>query len=140
LTVIVIPASVSIVSGFNECGSLAQLLFEAPSAVREIRGFHNCFVLRELEIPAMVDIVCGFHNCIKLGRLTFAVNGRVRVVQGFNSCTSLLRVDIPESMEELSAFRGSAIRGLTLARGTRMQVWKLGWTSLTFFSHMANLI
>jgi hypothetical protein len=135
---------------FGECEALKEVIFEAPSCLKIIRGFPICPSLRRVEVPASVEKIglaafqdaaslrrleipasvqsigfWAFARCTLLAEVTFATDSRLRVIRGFQGCVSLRRVEVPASVEEIAqaAFSGAtSLRQVIFATGSRLTV------------------
>jgi hypothetical protein len=104
IPMLVIPSSIETIDGFYGFFSVEVVKFALGSCVREIRGFHCCKSLRQIEIAASAEIIAGFHSCHALTEIIFENDSRIREICGFRRCELLPRIEIPASAEFINAF------------------------------------
>lgn len=132
LTNICIPASVEYIgeAAFRNCTSLATVIFEKPSQLKEICGgygsnrnadnalgaFSNCKSLTSITIPAGVKRIrpATFKNCSSLKEVCFESNSQLTEIEGgyaigitdygaFVNCSALTSICIPRLVKTIGA-------------------------------------
>ncbi len=113
LTEIIIPNSVTYLSGFSGCTGLTEVTI--PESVTEIghSAFSGCKGLTEITIPNSVTLIgdFAFEDCTGLTEIT--IPNSVTYLSGFSGCTGLTSVTIPESVTEIGYSAFSRCTGLT---------------------------
>jgi hypothetical protein len=103
LTSITIPNSVTSIGerAFSGCTSLASVTI--PNSVTSIgeRAFDSCSKLTNVTIPNSVNDLSGFSHCTGLKSVTITNGVRYIHRAAFFDCTSLTSVTIPNSVEEI---------------------------------------
>ena len=104
---IVIPASVTVLGGFNSCEKLKSVTFDKNTQLQKITNscFESCTSLQSITIPASVN---------QLGRNAFSSSGITSIVfeQGsqltslhgevFSNCSNLNSIVFPQALERIS--------------------------------------
>ncbi|MBR6741030.1 MAG: leucine-rich repeat domain-containing protein [Clostridia bacterium] len=97
-----IPSSVTEISSFAGCTSLAEITFAEGSILEKIGGFTDCISLKRIVIPAGVRQISSsaFWGCTALAEVVFEENSKLESIEeyGFVSCTSLKSIDIPDAV------------------------------------------
>jgi hypothetical protein len=75
-------------SDFFTCSGLKEVLFEAGSHLRDIKGFQFCGSLIRIDIPASVELIwsSAFSGCSGLKEVIFEVGSHLRDIKGFQFC------------------------------------------------------
>ncbi|MDR0633139.1 MAG: leucine-rich repeat domain-containing protein [Holosporales bacterium] len=122
LRAIVIPSSVTSLSGFNQCKELAKVTFEAGNNLTEIgeQAFNGCYTLDTITIPKSVVMLgaAAFNSCHGLANVTFEAGSRLDRIKScaFGWCSSLSSITIPDSVTciEASAFCECPLREIVI--------------------------
>jgi hypothetical protein len=117
---------VELITGFNQCTNLLDLIFAMDGNLRHIDGFSDCVSLARVEFPPSVEVITGFNGCKLLSEVEFAPLGRLKEIKGFEGCDSLREVDIPQSVVRIQDDCFQNCRNLlkvTFAAETHLQMF-----------------
>ena len=160
LTEMVIPASVTFLSGFNECGGLERVELHNSGAIdgyafygcRNLRGinfpegltsigiaaFQYCSSLTDVVIPESVTSLSGnaFYSCINLKSATLNNHGAVDAY-AFSGCRKLTSVTFGENITRIymAAFSGCIALTETIFEGNAPAIDSSAFRDVTATAH-----